>query len=332
MGWLILAVFIGYILYGTKYFLYYIGFILLAFIVGILGEMSKKKLPIEKTWWKSEETMFSSYEISKIDNMEGHEFEYWCANLLKKLGYNNVYVTSGSGDQGVDVIAEKGGNRWAFQCKRYSSNVGNAAVQQVYAGKMIYDCQIGVVITNQHFTESARSLASKADIQLWDRGKLIELLENVRKFEMLKLKELEEKEPKQKEPRKSLKTQIAERKIRKSWKEKWAPMSKEEVKRYKDLPHVELEEGMNEEEELYFDGDPVDPWVLGGDFVLSLVSREFDDFHHAEHLAKAVEKHFYAETEVKSSEHLTFFVYVKVRARNIRVNFEKDHFVVANWA
>ena len=41
--------------------------------------------------------------------MEGHDFEYWCAELLADLGYTEVQVTQGSGDHGVDILAEKDG-------------------------------------------------------------------------------------------------------------------------------------------------------------------------------------------------------------------------------
>lgn len=39
--------------------------------------------------------------------MNGHEYEYACAQYLKKTGYSNVNVTKASGDQGIDVIAYK---------------------------------------------------------------------------------------------------------------------------------------------------------------------------------------------------------------------------------
>ena len=37
--------------------------------------------------------------------MDGHEFEYFCGDLLKKNEFSNVEVTRGSGDQGIDIIA-----------------------------------------------------------------------------------------------------------------------------------------------------------------------------------------------------------------------------------
>lgn len=38
-----------------------------------------------------------------MDEMEGHDFEYYCAEILKKNGLENVEVTKGSGDYGVVI-------------------------------------------------------------------------------------------------------------------------------------------------------------------------------------------------------------------------------------
>ena len=112
-----------------------------------------------------------------VDNMTGHEFEQWCALLLQKNGFADVSVTPGSGDQGVDVLASKDGVYYAIQCKCYHSDLGNTPVQEVYAGKEYYRCQVGVVMTNRHFTDSAKQLASHTRVLLWDREKIIEMLE-----------------------------------------------------------------------------------------------------------------------------------------------------------
>ena len=111
-----------------------------------------------------------------VDNMSGHEFEEWCALLLQKNGFADVSVTPGSGDQGVDVLASKDGVYYAIQCKCYHSDLGNTPVQEVYAGKEYYRRQVGVVMTNRHFTDSAKQLASHTRVLLWDREKIIEML------------------------------------------------------------------------------------------------------------------------------------------------------------
>lgn len=86
-----------------------------------------------------------------------------------QIGFCNVEVTRGSGDQGVDVLAEKDGVKYAIQCKCYTSDLGNKPVQEVNTGKTIYRCQVGVVMTNRYFTQGAKDAAEATGILLWDR-------------------------------------------------------------------------------------------------------------------------------------------------------------------
>lgn len=120
--------------------------------------------------------MAANYDMSRIDKMEGHEFERFVASLLRKLNYQKVEVTPGSGDQGVDVLAEKEGVRYAIQCKCYSSDLGNTPVQEINTGKTIYHCHVGIVVTNRYFTQGARDAAKATGVLLWDRSKLMTLI------------------------------------------------------------------------------------------------------------------------------------------------------------
>lgn len=124
--------------------------------------------------------MSNSVNISNTasyDNMEGHDFEYFCADILKKNGFENVEVTQGSGDHGIDILAEKDGITYAIQCKCYSSNIGNAAVQQAHTGKSLYHKDIAVVLTNRYFTAQAKEEAAALGVKLWDRDKLNSMIE-----------------------------------------------------------------------------------------------------------------------------------------------------------
>ena len=114
---------------------------------------------------------------AEIDLMEGHDFEYYCADLLKKRGFLEVEVTKGSGDYGIDILAEKDGVTYAIQCKCYAAPVGVKAVQEAYAGRDYYDRMVGVVLTNQYFTTPAVEAAKKLKILLWDRGYLESMME-----------------------------------------------------------------------------------------------------------------------------------------------------------
>lgn len=112
---------------------------------------------------------------SDIDLMEGHDFEYYCAELLRQQGFLEVEVTKGSGDYGIDILAEKDGVTYAIQCKRYTAPVGVKAIQEAYAGRDYYDRMVGAVLTNQYFTQPAVEAAKKLKILLWDRGYLEEI-------------------------------------------------------------------------------------------------------------------------------------------------------------
>lgn len=116
-------------------------------------------------------------EMLTVDLMEGHDFEYWCANALQDLGFENVEVTPGSGDQGVDILAEKDGLSYAIQCKRYNADLGNTPVQEVHSGKYFYRCHVAAVITNRYFTPGAKDLAAATGVLLWDRDWILRYLQ-----------------------------------------------------------------------------------------------------------------------------------------------------------
>ena len=99
---------------------------------------------------------------------DGIKYEQFCCRYLEDKGYSTK-TTVASGDQGVDIVAEKDGILYAVQCKyRESGSVGNDAVQQVAAGKNYYDCDIAIVMTNVGFSSSAVKLAEKLRVRLWD--------------------------------------------------------------------------------------------------------------------------------------------------------------------
>ena len=129
---------------------------------------------IEEILYKSD--FYSIFE--KIDEMDGYTFESFCAKLLRSNGYSDVSVTSGSRDQGIDIIAYKDKIKYGIQCKCYSTDVGNSAVQEANAGRMFYNCNVGVVLTNRFFTISATDLAESIGIVLWDRDFLKTMIED----------------------------------------------------------------------------------------------------------------------------------------------------------
>ncbi len=114
--------------------------------------------------------------LDRIDSMTGIEFEQFTAQLLKRLKYKNVSVTKASGDQGIDVLAEKDGINYAIQCKNYSKRLDNTPIQEAFAGKTFYGCDVAIVITNNYFTDGAIELAKSIGVVLWDRDALKKMI------------------------------------------------------------------------------------------------------------------------------------------------------------
>lgn len=126
--------------------------------------------------------------------MTGYEYEEKCARLLAAKGFSNVVVTPGSGDQGIDVLANKGKQKYGVQCKYYEGTVGNKAVQEAYAGARYYDCDVALVITNSTLTGPAKELAKKLHVTVWENIDAIYLQKHDAEF----IKQTREREKREK--------------------------------------------------------------------------------------------------------------------------------------
>lgn len=116
-----------------------------------------------------------------IENLSDTDFEHFCADLLRINGFSDVRVTSGSGDHGINLLAEKDDMKWAFQCKRWGqeTHIGNDVIQKTFAEKAFYHCDIAVVITTSSFTRKAEEYAKETGVLLWGQDKLYKLMEKM---------------------------------------------------------------------------------------------------------------------------------------------------------
>ena len=100
------------------------------------------------------------------------------------MGYE-TRVTQASNDYGIDVVAEKGNEKIAIQCKRYSPGnpVSNRDVQRLLGAMQLKSVRAthSIIITTSHFTVQAKEQAKECTIELWDRHDLEKM---VRKYLM----------------------------------------------------------------------------------------------------------------------------------------------------
>lgn len=111
-----------------------------------------------------------------FNSLSGKEFELLLVRLFESMGYI-VEHCGKIGDQGGDLIINKGQERILIQAKRYSGSIGNKAVQEAVAAKNYYDCNRSVLIGSSDFTSEAIELAKFNNVRLIGKKELQELIQ-----------------------------------------------------------------------------------------------------------------------------------------------------------
>jgi len=94
------------------------------------------------------------------------DFEQFVAEIIDKLGFENVLVTPESGDVGRDIIATHTVNEiplvFAFECKRYaeSRKIGPSTMRSLLGTVTGTETKVnvGVLVTTSSFTKGSKSL------------------------------------------------------------------------------------------------------------------------------------------------------------------------------
>jgi HJR/Mrr/RecB family endonuclease len=174
------------------------------FFAGLLASVACLILVVKLSFARKK--AFVSLTMKQIDAFgngntydAGHMFEEYIVSVYRRLGYSTAISTTemrhkgllpadiqkrgGSGEQGVDVVIdleEKNSNgqpqRVIIQCKHYSGNVPNSAIQEIHAAMNLYRADYAAVITNSYFTAPAAELAKSNNVMLIDRDGLANLI------------------------------------------------------------------------------------------------------------------------------------------------------------
>ncbi|WP_431931465.1 DEAD/DEAH box helicase family protein [Nonomuraea jabiensis] len=101
--------------------------------------------------------------------------------LAWHLGFIDVINIDGSYDQGGDLLAIRGGQRWVFQAKwKDSGTVPASAIDEVINAKAFYAADHAVVVTNAHYGPQTRKrrdelAAVGIRVELWSGKELLDL-------------------------------------------------------------------------------------------------------------------------------------------------------------
>lgn len=122
--------------------------------------------------------------LTLIQNLSPAGFEKLCKRLLTEIGINEIVITGGSGDMGIDgkgivQLNDVVSLNIVFQCKRYKETVSPHHVRD-FRGAMQGRGEKGLIITTGRFTKEAKNEASRdgvTPIELIDGDRLVELFE-----------------------------------------------------------------------------------------------------------------------------------------------------------
>jgi len=123
-----------------------------------------------------------SRRFETVRSISGAQFEVFRADLFKALGLKAV-VLGGAGDQGVDIIVNRRGERVAVQCKNHKKAVGNKPVQEVFAGARHHRCVEACVVAPAGYTKGATELARSTGVSLYDADAIRRWIKKVDKLE-----------------------------------------------------------------------------------------------------------------------------------------------------
>ena len=146
--------------------------------------VTPKKLELKFEDTTTEDEEHSIGLLNLIQNLPPIGFEKLCKRLLTEIGINDIIITGGSGDQGIDgkgivKLNDVVSLNIVFQCKRYKETVSPHHVRD-FRGAMQGRGEKGLIITTGRFTKEAKNEASRdgvTPIELIDGDRLVELFE-----------------------------------------------------------------------------------------------------------------------------------------------------------
>jgi restriction system protein len=149
-------------------------------------KQKKTEIIEEQTESSPDEFENSNDLLEVLKSVTPKGFENICKELLREHGFENVHVTGGSHDGGIDGYGTLELNPFVsfkvlFQCKRYKGSVGRSQVGD-FRNAMIGRAEKGIILTTGTFTNEAIKEANRdgaPPVELVDGEKLVEMFEKV---------------------------------------------------------------------------------------------------------------------------------------------------------
>jgi restriction system protein len=156
-------------------------------VLETIEETEEELLPLEEPAEEPDEVEKLDL-LSTLRSISPTGFEKVCRELLRESGFENVEVTGGSADGGIDGYGTLEINpfvsfRVLFQCKRYAKgNLVSRAQVGDFRNTMLGRAEKGIILTTSGFSNAAIQEASREgapQVELVDGDKLVDMFQRV---------------------------------------------------------------------------------------------------------------------------------------------------------
>jgi restriction system protein len=164
---LVVAGFMGYYLFKTNQ---------------ELGSLKKSTIDFISTNEEMKKTLLVGlyHRYKKSDDPEKEnplDFERFIAKIMSDLNHSQAYVTSSSGDYGVDIEETRGDGLYLGQVKCYAdyNQVSFDPIAIIHSQLMKQNAKGGYVITTSTFSPNAKAYAEGLNIRLIEGREIVDL-------------------------------------------------------------------------------------------------------------------------------------------------------------
>ena len=109
----------------------------------------------------------AAHRADGVAQMSWPEFEALVGEYFRRQGYTVIEQGGGGPDGGVDVLLQKGADRYLVQCKHWRAlRVGVQPVRELYGVMAARRVAGGFLVTSGDYTDEARSFAAGRELEL----------------------------------------------------------------------------------------------------------------------------------------------------------------------
>jgi restriction system protein len=126
-------------------------------------------------FWDRRQRLQRVRTLEQLQSMAPEEFEAFVAQVMERYGWRATLV-GGTGDAGIDILLESGGNHAICQCKRYKGTVSSRVVRELYGVLVHTGADHAYLATSGAVSQAGRDWAMGKPITFIEGQELVAMM------------------------------------------------------------------------------------------------------------------------------------------------------------